>query len=103
MNRSNWIHIAWALGIQVVIGLLTGNWWAGAAAGSFMFIGREYTQAEYRYIKANGGSRSTTPYLPEIAALHPKWWNRDSVLDWLLPVAVTVAVALVISLTTICC
>jgi len=93
VNSSNWIHIAWALGIQVVIGLLTGNWWAGAAAGSAFFIGREYTQAEYRYIEANGGSRYGTPQRPEIASLHPRWWSRDSVLDWVLPVVGVVAMA----------
>ena len=96
MNSSHATHIAWALGIQVVIGLPTGNWWAGAAAGSFLFIGRELAQAEYRYIQANGGSRYSTPQRPEIASLHPRWWSRDSVLDWLLPVVVTMGIAVLL-------
>ena len=60
--------------------------WAAAAAGSAFFLGRELAQAEYRYIKANGGSRYSTPLWPGIASLHPRWWSRarGSRLDQLL-------------------
>lgn len=41
---------------RALIAIPSGNWWAGAAAGAFYFIGREMAQAEDRYIDANGGS-----------------------------------------------
>jgi len=56
-------HLAVALVLQAVIGLLAGNWWAGAAAGAFFYIGREITQAEYRTIQANyRGRRASMPW-----------------------------------------
>lgn len=93
MNRSNFMHAAQAVFMQAVIGLVTGNWWAGAAFGAAFFIGREHAQAEYRYIEANGGSRYDTPEPPEIAALNPRWWSKDAVLDFVFPVIAVVAVA----------
>jgi hypothetical protein len=47
-------HPAVALGVQILIGLLTGNFWLGALAGSAIFIGREHAQAEYRWIERFG-------------------------------------------------
>lgn len=38
MNISNFIHVACALAVQAAIGLLTDNWWAGAAAAAVMFV-----------------------------------------------------------------
>ncbi len=40
-------HALIALVVQAAIGLLTGNWWAGAALSAGVFIGREHAQAEY--------------------------------------------------------
>ena len=90
-------HTLIALALQAIIAIPSGNWWAGAAAGAFYFLGREFAQAEYRYIEANGGRRYQTPLRPEVAVLHPRWWNRKSVLDWLLPTAAVVAVAFVLN------
>lgn len=87
MNRSHFEHLGFALLVQAVIGLLTGNWWAGAAAGAFFFLGREHAQAEHRYIYANGGARYLTPAMPELAALNPRHWRLDDVLDCVVPVA----------------
>lgn len=61
MNLSNFIHVACALAVQTAIGLLTDNWWAGAAAGAFMFVGREYTQAAYRMTAAGCPWRVSRP------------------------------------------
>lgn len=94
MNTSHFEHTAIALVMQAVIGLLTGNWWIGAAFGAAFFIGREHAQAEERYIEANGGIRYHTPVAPEWAVFHLKWWNRDALLDWITPTTAVVAVAL---------
>jgi hypothetical protein len=44
-------HSVIALALQAIIGLVTGDWWMGAAAGSLLFVGREHAQAEYRNIE----------------------------------------------------
>lgn len=92
MNLSNLEHLIEALLIQAIIGLLSGNWWAGAAAGSFFFIGREHAQAEYRWIATFGnGLRANLPWY---GGFSPKVWTHlDSWLDWLIPVVATVGVA----------
>ena len=89
-------HAIMALIAQALVGLLTGDWWAGAALASAYFIGRELSQAEYRWIELYGdGLRANMP-----------WWGRfdlrvwpklDQWLDWIGPVIVTVAVALIIA------
>ena len=86
MNISNLIHVACALAVQATIGLLTDNWWAGASAGAFMFVGREYAQAAYRMAAAGVRGGYLDP-------LRPRWWNTDSVPDVVLPAAAVVAVA----------
>lgn len=96
MNRTSFEHLGCALVMQAVIGLLTGDWWAGAAAGAFFFLGREHAQVEHKYIQANGGRRHHTPRMPEFAALDPRHWSRDSVLDFALPVVGVVGVALLL-------
>ena len=89
--------MAYALVMQLAFGLATGNWWIGAAFGSAFFIGREHAQAEYRYIEANGGSRYKTPLPPEFAVFNMKYWDRDSLLDWISPLVAVVAIAVACS------
>lgn len=78
--------------IQVLVGVLIGNWWAGGALASCYFIGREIAQAEYRWIEQFGtGARADMPWL---AALDPRvWQNADQLADWLGPLTVTLAIA----------
>lgn len=76
-------HPVIALVIQAVIGLVSGDWWTGAVAGSFYFIGREYAQAEYRNIEQNyGGLRRNMPYW---GGLQPRAWTIKGLLDFILP------------------
>jgi hypothetical protein len=95
MNQTNFEHALWALGIQVTLALLTGDWWLGAAVGIAVFVGREHSQAEERYIKANGGERYGTPIRAEFGAFLPRYWDVDSVLDVAVPAAACVALAAV--------
>ena len=94
MNTSHFEHTIIALVMQAILGLLTGNWWIGAAFGAAFFLGREHAQAEERYIEANGGSRYHTPVAPEWAVFNLRWWDRDALLDWITPTVAVVAVAL---------
>jgi hypothetical protein len=93
MNRTNFEHLGYALLMQAAIGLLTGDWWAGAAFGAAWFLGREHAQAEYRYIHLNGGDRYATKRIPEFAAFDPRLWSQDSMMDFALPVVGVVAMA----------
>lgn len=96
MNRTNIEHLIAALVMQAAIALLTGDWWVGAAAGAFFFLGREHAQVEYKYIKQSSGRRHETPIAPELAAFNPGLWSRDAILDFAIPVVGVVGVALLL-------
>lgn len=90
MNRTNLEHAAYALIIQIAIGLLTNNWWAGMAAGSALFIGREHAQREFEISK---------PHLLKGYEAFDVWrWSLDAKLDALLPIVATTALALMVTL-----
>jgi hypothetical protein len=86
-------HAIVAAAAQAGWGYATGDWWAGAAIGIALFVGREHAQAEYRYINAHGGNRYATPLPAEIGCLHPRYWSLGSVLDIAVPAAVCIAIA----------
>jgi hypothetical protein len=87
-------HPAVALGVQILIGLLTGNFWLGALAGSAIFIGREHAQAEYRWIEhLGGGLRANMPWW---GGFDPKVWDRHSLLGFLLPIGASILIAIVL-------
>lgn len=96
MNLTPLEHAAEALGIQLVIGILTGNWWAGAAAGAFFFIGREHDQAEYRWIEMFGAGKRSN--LPLFGGLDWYVWRGkyDAWLDWVVPTLACVGLACII-------
>lgn len=50
------------------------------------YFGREEAQAEQRYISAHGGHRDDCPWY---CGFLPESWNRKSMMDWLLPLAVS--------------
>lgn len=86
-------HLIAALAVQAAIGLLSGDWWAGAALGAGLFIGREHAQAEYRWIAAYtpDGRRAAMPWW---GGFDPRVWNKlDAWADWIIPAAVLVGVA----------
>jgi hypothetical protein len=83
-------HIIIALTIQALVGLLTSNWWAGAAWGAGFYLGRELTQAEYRWIETFGAGRRAN--MPWWGAFDPRVWHKfDAWADWVGP-AVAVAI-----------
>ena len=90
---KNLEHSAYALLFMAIIGLLTGNWLAGACFGSAFFVGREHAQAEYRVIEHfYEGKRANMPWY---GGFEPRGWDRKSLMDFLLPIAAT-AIALII-------
>ncbi|TAD77882.1 MAG: hypothetical protein EAY70_07785 [Sphingomonadales bacterium] len=92
MNLSLFEHALLAIAAQVIIGLLTGKWWAGAAAASSYFVGREIAQAEYRWIEQFGdGLRANMPW--HAVFDHRVWQKADQIADWLGPVVATATLA----------
>tara|TARA_R110000868_G_scaffold315944_1_gene576791 strand:- start:2906 stop:3178 length:273 start_codon:yes stop_codon:yes gene_type:complete len=87
------LHAVIAVGIQLLVGKLTGNWWLPAAAMSALYIGREHAQAEYRWIEHFGYGRRAN--MPWYGGFQPKAWTLKSLLDWVLPLLATVALALI--------
>lgn len=85
-------HVVVAVIVQVLVALLTRNWWLGAAVASAYFVGREIAQAEYRWIEYYGeGLRSNMPWWGPLD--HRVWRTADQWLDWIGPVAVTCLIA----------
>lgn len=77
-------HAAIAVAAQVLVGLLTGNWWLGGVLACTWWIAREHTQAEYRWIAQFGaGVRAN---MPQWGGFDPRVWTLGSVVDWLVPV-----------------
>ena len=90
-------HPAYALLFMAIIGLLTGNWLAGACVGSAFFIGREHAQAEYRVIEHfYEGKRANMPWY---GGFEIRGWNLKSILDFGLPIIVTTIALLIIKFT----
>lgn len=82
MNQTNWEHAGYALLMQCAIGLLTGNWLAGACFGFAFFLGREHAQHQILL----GYNFKTT-----FQAFDIRKWSLDAKLDLIFPaVAVTV-------------
>lgn len=57
---------------------------AGLGSAVF-FVGREHTQAEYRWIAAYGGGKRAN--LPYWGGFDPRVWSLKSILDFALPLA----------------
>ena len=86
-------HILLAIAIQIAGRFVLKSWAAGAAVAIAWALAREITQAEYRWIEAYGaGLRANMPWW---GGLDPAVWRKpDAWLDWIVPSAVVVLVAL---------
>lgn len=86
MDRTPLIHAAMAAVVQILLGLLLGNWWLGGLLACVWWLAREHTQAEYRWISAYGhGVRDRMPWW---GGFDPRAWDWPSTLDLLAPVVV---------------
>jgi len=95
MNISSITHAVLALIAQAVIGLLTGNWWAGAAFGAAFYLGREVTQYETDRLKyfgkrASFGGDGGMPWYEGFKVAN---WSADAKFDLAVPVVAVCAVA----------
>jgi hypothetical protein len=74
---------AWCLACIVLDLPLPCLFWAPA-----WYCGREVAQAEHRYIEAHGGRRAGCPWW---CGFCPSAWTAKGLLDWLLPLATSLA------------
>jgi hypothetical protein len=71
-------------------GYATGDWLIGGLLMASHYIGRELTQAEYRWIAAYGsGLRANMPWW---GRFDPRVWNVKSLSDWLSPLIAAMVV-----------
>lgn len=84
MNRTNWEHAIYAVLMQAAVGLITGNWLAGAMLGTGFFLGREHAQAQAKL------------KLEDFEALDIRKWSLDAKLDLLFPVVAVTTVYFII-------
>ena len=84
MNQTNFEHAGYAALMQLVIGLISGDWFAGACFGIAFFLGREHAQAQDKL----GYTFKTTFQAFDITK-----WSLDAKLDLIFP-AVTVLIIL---------
>lgn len=88
MNASNLQHAAFAVALQVILGLSTGAWvWAGVVPCMF-FLGREVAQREYHL---TGGASVKT--LKPWAGFDLLRWSRDQLGDLGAPAIACAVVA----------
>lgn len=76
MNRTNFEHAVFAAAMQLFIGFLTGNWFAGACFGIAFFLGREHAQFQHKL-----GYTLEKTFL----AFDMRKWSLDAKLDLLFP------------------
>ena len=78
--------------ITCAVLVLTGTPWAACFWPAVFYMGREHSQAEYRYIAKHGNQRNNCPWY---CGFLPSAWTVKGVLDWLLPWVVCLTGALV--------
>jgi hypothetical protein len=87
-------HILPALAIQLLLSPF--SWWAGVLFAAGYYIGREMAQAENRVIQTYyGGKRANMPWY---GAFERRAWTQKGVLDFVLPIAATTIVLIIVKL-----
>ena len=91
MNQTNFEHAGYAALMQLVIGLVTGDWFAGACFSIAFFVGREHAQVQDKL----GYTFKTT-----FQAFDVRKWSLDSQLDLLFPVTTCLIILVIATLLT---
>lgn len=80
----------------VLVFSLFGYGYLAAIACTWFWIGREYTQAEYRYMENHKTNRNKSPWYMGFLS---ESWNIDSfIVDMLIPSVIAFITVLVVSL-----
>ena len=91
-NYINISHIFICIALQGIGYALTKDLFIGAIAGVFFFVGREISQAEYRYIGALPSKLRKD--MPVFGGLIPKYWTFKSfIADLTIPSVIVLVIA----------
>lgn len=93
MNSSNFLHAFMGLVLQVVIAVITGNWWYGAFLAAGLFWGREHDQKQHNIAK---NTNRTVKQLQWYEGADMTKWSQDSLLDFFAPFVTTIVAALLV-------
>jgi hypothetical protein len=91
MIKTALLHGIQALVIQAIVFVITKDLALGAALAIGLFYGRENAQAQYKY--ANG--RSIKDLKPKEWQLNPLKWNKDGLLDFIVPSIVVIVTTII--------
>ena len=94
-------HILITLAAQTLVGLLYGRWFLGGLVFSAFYLGRELTQAEYRWISALGQGRRAN--MPWWGGFDFHVWNMKSATDALGPVLASLMLVAAVGLIKSVC
>ena len=83
-------HAGMAAAVQIIVGLLTSNWWVGGLVMCTWWAAREHTQAEYRWIERFGNGKRAN--MPEWGGFDRRVWDKGSVLDFCVPGVVSLSI-----------
>jgi hypothetical protein len=87
-------HTLISLVLQIILFFVFSSWWIGAVLVSGIFIGREYAQAEYRWItQYSKGLRENIRWYDH---LDPAVWNfYNSFWNMVLPIICVFAMVII--------
>lgn len=83
-------HPIIAVILQLVFAMFGASLWTGVLVAAFTFLMREVTQAEYNWIRDNGGLRAA---MPVWKGLDVRLWSKHSILNVVWPIAATTVIA----------
>lgn len=91
MNQTNFEHAGFAALMQLAIGLISGDWFAGVCFGVAFFLGREHAQAQAKI----GYTFKTT-----FQAFNVRKWSLDAQLDLLFPTVTCLVILAIVKVLT---
>ena len=84
-------HVLITIAVMIVAYLLDYSAVIAGALTVAYWLGREMSQAEYRYMSMHKTNRAGAPWWMSV---HPAAWDAKSVLDWALPAGAVVVYSL---------
>lgn len=79
-SLSHLLHVVIALAMQAAVGLITGNWLAGACLAIGFYVSREHAQREYWIMGTEALDRSQVGFWRGFTG-----WDTDAIGDVLWP------------------
>ena len=97
MNKTHFEHAAYALAL-LAFGHIAGYAELALGLAIGLMVGREHTQAEYRYLQTADLKRADVKWLELRVLVSKSAWSKDSVLDFAIPAVVATSAYLLLTL-----